>query len=148
MEGRCVDVKCLPIMFKTLGVKCQHGKWSSGMRYPKESASWDCVVTKVNFGLFCSGFYVMGEEGVVCWQMMVAAFDLGGWKDEMKNGLGVLLKSRGNFSCYCFVWWVRSAGCCCKASLTRTGGTDRNHLKLQASFLCKDFGHLPLHNLQ
>lgn len=143
MEGRCVDVKCLPVMFKTLGVKCQHGKWSSGMRYPKESASWDCVVTKVNFGLFCSGFYVMGEEGVVCWQMMVAAFDLGGWKDEMKNDLGVLLKSRGNFSCYCFVWWVRSAGCCCKASLTRTSGTDRNHLKLQASFLCKDFGHLP-----
>lgn len=51
----------------------------------------------MNFGLFCSGFYVMGEEGVVCWQMMVAAFDLGGWKDEMKNDLGVLLKSHGNF---------------------------------------------------
>lgn len=147
MEGRCVDVKCLPIMFKTLGVKCQHRKWSSGMRCPKESASWDCFVTKVNFGLFHSGFYVMGEEWVVCWQTMVAAFDLGGWKDEMRNDLGVLLKSHGNFSCYCFVWWVRSAGCC-KVSLTRTGGTDRNHLKLQASSLCKDFGHLPLHNLQ
>lgn len=45
----------------------------------------------------------MGEEWVVCWQTMVAAFDRGGRKDEVRNDLGALLKSHGNFSCYCFV---------------------------------------------
>lgn len=65
--GQCVGVKCLPSMLKALGVKYQHWKWISGVRYSKELASWHCFVTKVNFGLFSSGFYVTGEEWVACW---------------------------------------------------------------------------------